>query len=99
MYCEEGVRSNVRSKGAGYLLFDLQFPYPPFAAVVGGYQRIFEEVEDVVPDFYESLPQSFEVILQMRQILCKQFAQSVKPRSLADNLFRSDIPLMDSLTQ
>ena len=59
----ESVDTCIRAEAAGYFLFDFHFSDSPFGGVVvGWYRRDFEEVEDIIPAFYQTTFQFVELL-------------------------------------
>jgi len=83
-----GLRGRVsacaRAEASGYFLFDLKFSYFTFrGVVVGGYRRIFKEVEDVIAAFYQS---PFQFVCQLPLFR----AENKRTKSLLKNVIFSD---------
>lgn len=66
MQIHECVGSEVRTEASRVLEFYLQFPYAAFRSiVVWRYCRVFEEVENIIPTFEQSIFESGELLAQL----------------------------------
>lgn len=100
MYGKKCVRSLVRPESSGYFLFYFQLSDASFACiVVGGYCRIFQEIEYVIPAFDKPFAKLPETVLLMKKSGLQQSVKSVKPWFLLYDIIRAGVPFMYRFTQ
>ena len=80
MQFKECVSSEIRAERTRVLQLDFQFPYTPFTCVVvRWYHWVFEEIENVVPSFCQSLFQRVKLLAQLTDVLFQQTIQTFYP--------------------
>ncbi len=85
MEIHKGIGSEVRPEASGVFEFDFQLPYSAFGCiVVRRYGGISQKVEDVVPAFQQTVSESGELFVQLRQILVNESVQTLQPRLCVD---------------